>query len=97
MCSNTHGIFAHGHFSLLWEININKILIPINTKFITVKRRKEGRKERRTEERMERRKKGERKKSILPIPRQTTVNILVEFLPAFFFACISKYEYVYAC
>lgn len=93
VCSNTHGIFAHGHFSLLWDININKIIIPINAKFITVKRRKEGRRA----ERMERRKKGERKKSILPTPRQTTITILVEFLPGFFSACISKYEYVYAC
>lgn len=58
MCSNTHGIFVHGHFSLLWEIN-NKIIIPINTKFVTVKRRKEGRKERGKDGKKEERRKKE--------------------------------------
>ena len=39
MCSNTHGIFTHGHFRLLWEIKINKIIKLTNTKF----KRKGGR------------------------------------------------------
>ena len=48
MCSNTHGIFTHGHFRLLWEININKIIKLTNTKFIR-KGGREGRKENRKE------------------------------------------------
>lgn len=39
MCSNTHG-----PFSLLWEMNINEIIILTNIKFINSKekRKKEG-------------------------------------------------------
>jgi len=54
MCSNTHGIVTHGHFRLLWEININKIIKLTNTKFI----RKGGREGIRKEEGREGRKEG---------------------------------------
>ena len=57
MCSNTHGIFTHGHFRLLWEININKIIKLTNTKFIR-KGGREGGKEIRKEDGREGRKEG---------------------------------------
>lgn len=67
MCSNTHGIFTHGHFRLLWEINVNKILKLTNTKFIRKggrEGRREGDKEGRREGGEEGRKIGRRKKEI---------------------------------
>ena len=36
VCSHTQGTFPHDSLSLLWEMNINEVIIFINIKFITL-------------------------------------------------------------